>query len=101
LPDFGRNVTEVGRALFELNDILCANSSRAKGRVERANLPLQDRLVKELRFRTNCTREAANEFAPHFIGASIPASPGPAQRDHDAHTRHALRPPIRRQQRQE
>jgi hypothetical protein len=38
--------------LHALNiDIICANSSPAKGRVERANKTLQDRLVKELRWR--------------------------------------------------
>ncbi len=43
-------MTQFGRALAELNiEILCANSSQAKGRVERANRTLQDRLVKELR----------------------------------------------------
>lgn len=66
--DFGLGVTQFGRALFELNiDILCANSSQAKGRVERANLTLQDRLVKEMRLRGIQTLEAANTFAPHFI----------------------------------
>lgn len=35
----GRSVTHSGRAMFELNiDTLCANSSPAKGRVERAHL---------------------------------------------------------------
>src|SRR5947209_1035574 len=44
----GRTVTQFGRVLYELNiDSWCANSSQAKGRVERANLTLQDRLVKE------------------------------------------------------
>ena len=43
-------MTQFGRALAELNiEILCANSSQAKGRAERANRTLQDRLVKELR----------------------------------------------------
>jgi len=46
----GRGVTQFGRVLYELNiDSWCAYSSQAKGRVERANLTLQDRLVKELR----------------------------------------------------
>ncbi len=46
----GQGMTQFGRALAELNiEILCANSSQAKGRVERANRTLQDRLVKELR----------------------------------------------------
>ena len=45
-----RKVVDLKRALNELNvEILCANSSQAKGRVERANRMLQDRLVKELR----------------------------------------------------
>jgi transposase len=64
----GKGVTQYGRALYELNvDTLCANSSQAKGRVERANLTLQDRLVKELRLRKIDTWEAANAYTPHFI----------------------------------
>jgi transposase len=47
-----RGVTHFGRAMYELNiDTWCVNSSSAKGRVERAHLTLQDRLVKELRLR--------------------------------------------------
>ena len=46
----GDGMTQFGRALHALNiDIICANSSQAKGRVERANGTLQDRLVKEMR----------------------------------------------------
>jgi Helix-turn-helix domain len=46
----GDGMTQFGRALHALNiDIICANSSQAKGRVERANATLQDRLVKEMR----------------------------------------------------
>src|SRR5471032_3242967 len=63
-----KGVTQFGRAMYELNiDTWCANSSRAKGRVERANLTLQDRLVKELRLRNIDTKEAANAYAHHFI----------------------------------
>ncbi len=59
----GDGYTQVGRALSELNiDIICANSPAAKGRVERANQTLQDRLVKELRLRDICTVEAGNAF---------------------------------------
>jgi len=68
-PQSGDGVTQFGRALSELNiDIICANSAPAKGRVERANLTLQDRLVKELRLRSISTVEAANAFgkAPHY-----------------------------------
>jgi hypothetical protein len=40
----GDGMTQFGRALHALNiDIICANSSPAKGRVERANKTLQDR----------------------------------------------------------
>ncbi len=43
-------MTRFGRALGALNiETLCANSSQAKDRVERANRTLQDRLVKEPR----------------------------------------------------
>jgi hypothetical protein len=42
----GSGMTRFGRALAKLNiEILCANSSQAMGRVERANRTLQDRLV--------------------------------------------------------
>lgn len=46
----GAGETQFSRGLTELNiDIICANSPQAKGRVERMNKTLQDRLVKELR----------------------------------------------------
>jgi Winged helix-turn helix len=46
----GDGMTQYGRALHELNiEIICANTPQAKGRVERANKTLQDRLVKDLR----------------------------------------------------
>jgi hypothetical protein len=61
-------MTQFGRALHELNvDIICANSPQAKGRVERANKTLQDRLVKELRLRNISTLEAANAYMPKFV----------------------------------
>lgn len=84
--DFGRATTQYGRVLFELNiDIMCANTSQAKGRVERANLTLQDRLVKELRLREISTQEAANAFAPDFIADFNARFAKPALRDLDAH----------------
>ena len=64
----GAGMTQFGRALSELNiEILCANSSQAKGRVERANRTLQDRLVKELRLAGIADIEAANAFLPDYI----------------------------------
>jgi Winged helix-turn helix len=64
----GDGMTQFGRALDQLNiDIICANSSQAKGRVERANQTLQDRLVKELRLAGISTMEAGNAFLPGFL----------------------------------
>ena len=64
----GHGMTQFGRALNEMNiEILCANSSQAKGRVERANRTLQDRLVKELRLEGISDMEAANAFLPTFM----------------------------------
>src|SRR3954462_2650660 len=64
----GQGMTQFGRALAELNiEILCANSSQAKGRVERVNRTLQDRLVKELRLAKISDLAAANAFLPGFI----------------------------------
>ncbi len=64
----GNGHTQFARVLFELNiEGICANSSQAKGRVERTHLTLQDRLVKELRLRNISTMEAANAFMAEFI----------------------------------
>jgi hypothetical protein len=64
----GDGMTQFGRALHALNiDIICANSSQAKGRVERAHKTLQDRLVKELRLAGVCTLAAGNALLPAFI----------------------------------
>jgi biotin operon repressor len=78
----GAGMTQFGRALSELNiEILCANSSQAKGRVERANRTLQDRLVKELRLAGISDMEAGNAFLEGFKAryndkfARIPAKP--------------------------
>jgi len=67
-PKGGQGMTQFGRALSELHiEILCANSSQAKGRVERMNRTLQDRLVKELRLAKISGMEAGNAFLPTFI----------------------------------
>ena len=64
----GHGMTQFGRALADLQvEILCANSSQAKGRVERANRTLQDRLVKEMRLAGICDMAAANAFLPAFV----------------------------------
>lgn len=61
-------LTQFGRVLKDLNiELICANSSQAKGRVERANKTLQDRLVKEMRLQSIDTIEQANAWLPDFI----------------------------------
>ena len=60
-------ITQFGRALQELDvQIVCANSPQAKGRVERANQTLQDRLVKELRLEGISDRPTANAYLETF-----------------------------------
>ncbi len=60
--------TQYGRVLNELGiELICANSPQAKGRVERANLTLQNRLVKEMRLQGINTIEDANAWLPYFI----------------------------------
>src|SRR5258705_9800162 len=79
-------MTQFGRALSELNiEILCANTSQAKGRVERAHHTLQDRLVKELRLAGSRTIEAADAFLPSFVANYNGRFAKPAARDQDFH----------------
>jgi hypothetical protein len=64
----GDGMTQFVRCLHELNiRIICANSPQAKGRVERANKTLQDRLVKELRLQGADTLAASNAMLPAFM----------------------------------
>jgi len=56
-----------------------------KGRVERANLTLQDRLVKKLRLQGISTMAAANAYAPAFIADYNRRFAKPARNDVDAH----------------
>jgi hypothetical protein len=85
-PRRTEGVTQFNRALSELNiDIICANTPQAKGRVERAHLTLQDRLVKELRLRGIYTMKAANAYAPEFIAAYNERFSKQPFSDHDTH----------------
>ncbi|MBL6983962.1 MAG: ISNCY family transposase [Anaerolineales bacterium] len=79
-------LTQFGRAMQELDiEILCANTPQAKGRVERANQTLQDRLVKELRLHGISDMQSGNAYLPKFLDdfnkrfAVVPRS------NHDAH----------------
>ena len=63
----GEGITQFGRALHDLNiESICANSPAAKGRVERANGTLQDRLVKELRLAGISSMAEGNAFLESF-----------------------------------
>ena len=69
-PLSGTGLTQFGRALKELDiELICAHSPQAKGRVERANQTLQDRLTKELRLQGISSLEQANAYLPEFIAA--------------------------------
>lgn len=82
----GDGYTQFGRAMFDLNiESICANSSQAKGRVERANLTLQDRLVKEMRLLNISTMAAGNEYAPTFIADFNRRFAKPPRNDFDVH----------------
>ena len=74
-------MTQFGRPLHALNiDIICAHTSQAKGRVERAHKTLQDRLVKELRLAGARTLAEGNALLPAFMAdynarfAKLPAN---------------------------
>jgi hypothetical protein len=59
--EFGRVVERLGIASIQ------ASTPQAKGRVERSNQTLQDRLVKEMRLRNISSMEAGNAFSASFI----------------------------------
>lgn len=82
----GAGLSQFGRAMNDLNiDIICANSPQAKGRVERANRTLQDRLVKELRLRGICDAVAGQEYLPVFMEEHNRRFARPARNSFDAH----------------
>lgn len=64
----GTGITHFGRVLKELGiELICAHSPQAKGRVERKNGVLQDRLIKEMRLLGISTIEKGNAFLPTFL----------------------------------
>jgi transposase len=87
-PLSGTGLTQFGRALKELDiELICAHSPQAKGRVERANQTLQDRLTKELRLGGICSLEAANAYLPEFIVAYNERFAVPPRSAESAHRR--------------
>ncbi len=64
----GDGKTEFGRVVERLDiGLINALTPQAKGRVERANQTLQDRLVKEMRLRNIGSMAAAQAYLPYFI----------------------------------
>jgi len=60
-------LTQFGRAMDELGvELIFANTPQAKGRVERVNQTLQDRLVKEMRLKGISSIEEGNQFLAEF-----------------------------------
>lgn len=67
-PDKEGEITQFTRAMKTLDiEPIHANTPQAKGRVERANQTLQDRLVKEMRLQRIDNIDDANAFLPDFI----------------------------------
>lgn len=78
--------TQLHRALRELQiELICAHSSQAKGRVERVNQTLQDRLIKEMRLRQISSIEEGNAYLDFFIGQHNKRFARQAETAEDAH----------------
>jgi transposase len=68
--DSGDGLTEFGRVTGRLGiEQICAWTPQAKGRVERANKTLQDRLIKEMRLAGIADMAAAQAFLPAFMAS--------------------------------
>ena len=64
----GVGITHFGSVVKALDiELICANSPQAKGRIERSNGVLQDRLIKEMRLEGISTIEQGNAFLPKFF----------------------------------
>jgi hypothetical protein len=90
--------TQFGRAMAQLGvELIRANSPQAKGRVERCNGVLQDRLIKEMRLQGISDLEQANEylereFLPEYNRrfAVEPASPADVHQARPSHLEEIL-----------
>jgi hypothetical protein len=83
----GDGKTEFGRVVERLEiELINALTPQAKGRVERANQTLQDRLIKEMRLEGMSSIEDAQAFVPRFMQmwnarfAVVPRDPASAHR---------------------
>ncbi len=92
----GDGMTHFGRALEALAiEIICAHSPQAKGRVERANGTLQDRLVKAMRLEGIATIAEANAFLPGYMARHNARFAKPAFDPRDLHRPLALHDDLR------
>ena len=92
----GDGMTHFGRALEALNiEIICAHSPQAKGRVERANGTLQDRLVKAMRLEGISTIAEANAFLPGYMARHNARFAKPPFDPRDVHRPLALHDDLR------
>lgn len=84
-----RPLTRFGEAMAELDvGLICAHSPQAKGRVERMNKTLQDRLVKLLALEGITSIEAANAYLESsFLPAHNARFAVVPRADEDAHRR--------------
>ena len=83
----GDGKTEFGRAAERLRiEAIHALTPQAKGRVERANQTLQDRLVKEMRLSAISSIAEAQAFASGFMAAWNTRFAVPPRDPGDAHT---------------
>jgi hypothetical protein len=82
----GDGMTHFTRALQTLDiEMICANSPQAKGRVERANATLQDRLVKAMRLEGLSTISEANAFLASYMARHNARFARPAFDSFDVH----------------
>lgn len=78
--------TSLHKALKKLKiELICAHSPQAKGRVERANATLQDRLIKEMRLAGINNIDDANAFLGNFTNKHNEKFSVPPHDPQDAH----------------
>jgi len=64
----GTGITHFGKVVKDLGiELICAHSPQAKGRIERSNGVLQDRLIKEMTIEEIDTIEEGNAFLPQYL----------------------------------
>lgn len=82
----GDGKTAFNRVTERLNIAqICAHSPQAKGRVERVNQTLQDRLIKEMRLQNIASIAEAEAFFPAFIASHNAKFAVPPHDKTDAH----------------